>query len=485
MTWVVGSPAQQWSIQAWAEVVQQARAWLQNAGTRVLATVLDNSPAFLALDEAAVSLGVVHVPLPPFFSAAQCAHALAATQADTLVLSPAAAALMPAASQAPLALAGESVLWRSLLPSGTAQQAVLPVGTVKVTFTSGTTGQPKGVCLTATALQAVAAGVAEALAPLALQSHLSALPYAVLLENVAGACAARHAGVPVLAVPLSALGWSGSSSFDPARFHAAVEQYRPASLMLLPQMLRAWSAYLAHTGQRACASLKFVAVGGAPVGVSVLQNARALGIPVYEGYGLSEGASVQTLNLPWAHRDGSAGRPLPHAQVRVRPDGELEVAGSLYAGYLGQRGAPGDWLPTGDLGRVDEAGYVHIEGRKKHILITAFGRNVSPEWVETTLQQHPAIAQAVVFGDAQPRLSAVVWTAHHALPVADVRAAIQRAIDQANQTLPDYAQVMHWVLGDEGDRTRLFTPNGRPLRDRMLEAYGPQLRGEAVAAITL
>lgn len=462
MTAVVRSHERDWSAPAWADEVAQAQAFLQATGTRVLATVTDNSPAFLALDEAALALGIAHVPLPPFFSATQMAHALGATQADTVV----------AGEGLPLEgprnagehnVAGERLRWARR----PAQPVALPTGTVKVTFTSGTTGQPKGVCLTAPALRAVADGVAQALAPLSLGSHLSALPYAVLLENVAGAMAARRAGVPLTAVPLRELGWTGSSTFDPAQFHATVEHHRPESLMLLPQMLRAWSAYLAGTGQRASASLTFVAVGGAPVGATWLAQACSLGIPAYEGYGLSEGASVQTLNLPWAHRDGSAGRPLPHAQVRCRPDGEIEIGGSLYAGYLGHPETPGPWLATGDLGQVDADGFVHIAGRKKHLLITAFGRNVSPEWVETALQQQPGLAQAVVFGDGEPRLSAVVWAG----PQTDVQAAI----DQANQALPDYAQVVRWVRADPNDPAGLFTPNGRPVRERIWSVYGPQL----------
>jgi long-chain acyl-CoA synthetase len=116
-----------------------------------------------------------------------------------------------------------------------------------------------------------------------------------------------------------------------------VREQQAESLILLPQMLRAWCGHLAASGQRAPASLKLVAVGGAAVGAPLVQAGAVLGMPVAEGYGLSEGASVQTLNLPGADRAacGSVGRVLPHARLRVAADGEIEVAGSLFLGYLG------------------------------------------------------------------------------------------------------------------------------------------------------
>jgi long-chain acyl-CoA synthetase len=98
-------------------------------------------------------------------------------------------------------------------------------------------------------------------------------------------------------------------------------------------------------------SLKLVAVGGAAVGAPLMRGAQALGIPACEGYGLSEGASVQTLNLPGAERPGSAGRPLPHARLRVADDGEILIAGSLFSGYLGDPAPVPEWWPSGDLGR--------------------------------------------------------------------------------------------------------------------------------------
>lgn len=459
-----------WSAAELAAATEAAAGWLRDQGTRVLATLLDNGAGFVVLDDAARAAGVVHVPLPLFFDAAMLGHVLASAGVDTLVAAAPLAARWPGLPWQPLAsVAG--ALSAARLP---ALRPTLPAGTAKITYTSGSTGTPKGVCLTAAAMDAVADGLVQALAPLAIERHLAALPYAVLLENVAGLMAPRRQGSTVVCLPLAEVGLTGSSSFDPARLHAAVERHDAQSLILLPQMLRAWCGWLAAAGRRAPASLRFVAVGGAAVGAPVLQAARALGLPAYEGYGLSEGASVQTLNLPGADCAGSAGRPLPHARVRVAADGELEVGGSLFAGYVGEAAArQGDWWPTGDLGRIDDGGFVHVVGRKKNLLITGYGRNVSPEWPETALRCQPAVAQAVVLGDGEPALSAVLWPASPAVGDLDLAAAVVAA----NATLPDYARVARWTrAADAFDAASgLATANGRPRRDAILARHAEAL----------
>jgi len=461
-----------WSAVDLQRAVDDAAALLQRSGTRVLASLLDNGAPFVALDEAALQAHVVHVPLPLFFTPEQVQHALRAAGVDTLVVAAPLAGRWPGLPWAAASLAGETVGWVQL----PAAAVTLPAATAKITFTSGSTGTPKGVCLSADAMQRVARGLVEAMAPLGITRHLNALPFAVLLENIAGLMAPRLHGATVVTRPLAALGLGGASQFDAARFDAAVRTLAPHSLILLPQMLRAWCAHLQRIGQHAPASLKLVAVGGAAVGAPLVNAARSLGIPVGEGYGLSEGASVQTLNLPGRDNPtppGSAGRVLPHARLRVAPDGELLIAGSLFSGYLGDPGPVPEWWPTGDLGRIDGDGFVHVMGRKKHVLITSYGRNVSPEWVETALCSQPAVLQAVVFGDGQPALSAVLWPAS---PAAD-DATLQAAVNAANATLPDYARIASWVRGRAAfdAASGLATANGRPQRAAILQAHADAL----------
>lgn len=456
---------------SYAELHAQTEALatqLHTQHTRVLATLMDNGPAWVVADQAATQAGVVHVPLPVFFTAAQVQHALRAAGVDTVLTTPALAAQWPLPTTS-VTVAGQSLAWLRLPASPVA----LPAGTAKITFTSGTTGAPKGVCLGTAGMARVADSLVEAMAPLDIRRHLCALPFAVLLENLAGVLAPLRRGATLITLPLQQLGLVGSSSFDAALFNAAVARHRPHSVILLPQMLRAWAGYLQHTRQTAPASLKLVAVGGAAVGADLLRAARACGIPAFEGYGLSEGASVQTLNLPGADQPGSAGRALPHAQLRLASDGELEVAGSLFLGYLGDTAAPPVWWPTGDLGRIDDDGFVFVHGRKKNVLITAFGRNVSPEWVETALRNHPAVAQAVVLGDGEPELCAVLWP----MVAGTTDAALQSAVAQANAQLPDYAQVRHWVRAQAPftAESGMATANGRPQRQQVLSAHAVAL----------
>lgn len=494
---VVDTPAGPWSRARFDDAVDRVAQALAARSVRVLATVLDNGAQWLVADAAAQRARVVHVPLPMFFTAAQREHALRAAGADLVwtvaALAPAFAGRRPesfewdAGSEPATWLHDEAL--RAASPSGLQLSSGLPLpaGTAKITFTSGTTGSPKGVCLGAEAMDAVAAAIAEATDGLGIRRHLSALPYAVLLENIAGVLAPWQRDATCIALPLAEVGLQGSSRFDPAVLQAAVQRWQPDSLILLPQMLMAWSLWLAASGQRAPASLKLVAVGGASVGAPLLAQARAVGIPAYEGYGLSEGASVQTLNLPGADRPGSAGRALPHARLRIAADGEIEVAGSLFLGYLGMAPLAQAWWPSGDLGEIDADGYLHVRGRKKQVLITAYGRNVSPEWVESALlgarlQGLPPIVQAVVVGNDQPHLSAVLWPLRPELPDA----ALQAAVDQANAGLPDYAQVHRWVRAAAAfsPETGLATANGRPQR-AAIEALHREALGLAPAAASL
>lgn len=464
--------ARSWDGAMLRQEVERFAAELRAGRTRVLATLMDNSPAWVVADLAAAEADVVHLPLPLFFTPAQTAHALRLSAANTLLAAPGGSASAPSlhGPQQAITLAGQTL---SLVRLQTSPPARMPAGTAKISFTSGTTGEPKGVCLTAASMLRVANGLALAMEPLGIRRHLCALPFAVLLENIAGLLAPMSQGATCVVLSLRELGLSGSSSFDAARFQEAVARHQPNSVILLPQMLRAWTAHLMHQDARAPASLKMVAVGGAAVGAPLIAAARAVGIPAYEGYGLSEGSSVQALNLPGADRPGSAGRALPHARVRVSPDGELQIAGSIFAGYLGEEGPAPEWWPTGDLGAIDADGFVHVHGRRKNVLITAYGRNVSPEWVETTLRSEPAIAQAVVYGDGQPELCAVLWPTQPDMP----EQALAAAVAQANATLPDYACVGHWVRArapfDAG--SGLATPNGRPRRQAILQLHADAL----------
>lgn len=418
-----------------------------------VAILADNSPEWLAADLATQQLGLILVPLPLFFTAPQWAHVLKESGASA-VLAPPGAPLAAFGFGDPLDCGGPLQLYQASQPS--AQPA--PGATQKLTFTSGTTAAPKGVCLSTDQQWSLARALQQGVAPLQLERHLCLLPFAVLLENIAGPYTALLSGATTICPPLAEVGLAGASQFDPQRCLDAIARYAAHSIIVLPQMLQALLAALTPDDQRA-ASLRFIAVGGAKVPARLLAAARARGLPVFEGYGLSECCSVVALNLPGRARAGSVGQPLPHRPLRIAADGEIEVGGAL-AHYLGQEAAAG-WLATGDLGHLDQDGYLYIDGRKKDILITGFGRNVSPEWPEAALLGSGLLAQALVVGDGQPWLSALLVPAAPSISLAQ----LQQAVDLANQELPDYAQLRRWTLVPP------FTPangqataNGRPRR---------------------
>ncbi len=436
------------------EQVEARATRLDRDGVRVLASRLDNGPEWIVSDLAALRAAVVHVPIPGFFTEGQHRHVMAATGADALIASRPGGVLLERHPSRPL---------------------LMPEGTSKVTFTSGTTGAPKGVCLSAEAQLGVASALVAATSGLGIERHLCALPLPILLENVAGMLAPLLEGATVIAPPLAEVGMSGSSGFDPATLHAAVQRYHAQSVVVLPQMLRGWVDWLRRTGTSAPRSLRLVAVGGAKVGKETVLAARAAGLPAYEGYGLSEGASVQTLNLPGSDRPGSVGRALPHARLRVAGDGEIEISGTLFLGYLGaaDKPHPGAWWRSGDIGSIDPDGFVHVHGRKDAVIVTSFGRNVSPEWVESILQSQGCIAGSVVLGAGQPRLGAVLWPARSDTAEEDLAAAVARA----NRQLPDYAQVGHWTRSrhELSAAAGLATANGRPRRDRIAALYADEI----------
>ena len=443
-------------------------ATIGRQGLRAVALQLDNGPDWIVIDLACQAAGVVSVPLPTFFSSDQLRHVLDTMPLDAVftdrpdVLAPLCAGRLEGGPEFQI---GSAVLLRVDPPRS---PVALPPGTGTVTFTSGSTGRPKGVCLSHAQLLAQAEALAGAVG-LEAPRHLCALPLSTLLENVAGAYAPLLAGGEVIAPALADLGFTGSSSLDPQRFLAAVAQAQPTSLILTPQMLHLLVA-AARRGWTSAASLAFVAVGGARVPAGLVEDAHALGIPAYEGYGLSECASVVSLNTPGAARPGTCGRPLPHLRVDV-VDGEIHVAGNAMLGYAGD---PHSWsqpvVATGDLGRLDADGFLHIEGRRKNLLISSFGRNVSPEWVESELLADGVLGECVVLGDARPHCVALVTPRDPQL----CDRVIQLTIDRCNAGLPDYARVLGWrrlprpLAGD----AELLTDNGRPRRPAIEARYG-------------
>lgn len=439
------------------ELVSERSERLRTLGAKRVALALDNGLDWILWDLAVLNAGLVCIPLPSFFSAAQQEHVLTSASVDCYIGKDAdpiqALGFKPCAPDIALRQIGES--------------CALHPGTCKITYTSGTTGNPKGVCLDIAAQLAVADSLYQASLPCNIEIHLCVLPLATLLENLAGVYAPLLAGARIELLPMAQIGLLGASQFELPRFLNAINTIRPNSLILLPQLLLALVT-AAERGMPVPDSLRFIAVGGGRVSPQLLQRAEQLGLAVFEGYGLSECASVVCLNTPLAHKSGTTGIPLGHAEVRIGADHEVQVKGPHMLGYLGEPAIADEWLGTGDLGHFD-GDFLVLHGRKKNQFITAFGRNVNPEWVESELVQQLPIAQAWLYGEALPANIAVIVPRSPSIPDAE----LAEAINAVNLQLPDYAQVHHWIRSAEpfSASNQLATANGRLRRSALLSRY--------------
>ena len=160
--------------------------------------------------------------------------------------------------------------------------------------------------------------------------------------------------------------------------------------------------------------LRFALSGGAPLGERLSHFFHGAGVLVLEGYGLTETTAAATLNTPDDFRIGTVGRPLPGASVRIADDGEiLLLGGMVFDGYWRNESATaetfdGDWFATGDVGELDEHGFLRITGRKKELIVTAAGKNVAPAVLEDAARAHPLVSQIMVVGDQRPFIAALV-----------------------------------------------------------------------------
>jgi long-subunit acyl-CoA synthetase (AMP-forming) len=427
----------------------------------------DNSCDWVTVDLACQQAAICLIPIPTFFSQKQISHVFNTVAID-LVIGDSVEAFI-AASGLPIDSAsaiqyGQMQLMKIGVPKNGLS---LPEGTHKITFTSGSTGQPKGVCLSSEQQLTQACALASTVA-LQQPKHLCLLPLSTLLENIAGIYAPLIAGGQVIIPPLSELGFDGSSNLDPKLFCAAISRYQPNSIILTPQLLVLLITAVSQ-GWTPPVSLKFVAVGGGRVSAQLMAQAHQCNIPAYEGYGLSECASVVSLNIPNNNGVNTSGKPLPHLQVQIE-NSEIVIKGNAMLGYAGQ---PDSWyqesIYSGDLGSLDNAGYLIVSGRRKNLLISSFGRNINPEWVESQLLSNIAITDAVVFGDDRPYCVALLYLRDSKL----TDAAIQAFMDGVNDSLPDYARIIRWTRLPAGLNTQLglLTENGRPIRPAILTAH--------------
>jgi acyl-CoA synthetase (AMP-forming)/AMP-acid ligase II/pyrroloquinoline quinone (PQQ) biosynthesis protein C len=407
---------------------------------RPVAVQLDYSPGAAALELALLETGIPVLSLPAFFTAEQRQHALTSCGAQAVF---------------------ESCPLEAIRCSRTAP-VLLPGGTARITFTSGSTGTPKGVCLSAPHMLTVAGSVVAAIGAEHAGRHLAVLPPGILLEFVAGFLPTLLAGGTYVCPPQERIGLADPFKPDFARLLQAIKEWRITSLILVPEYLSGLVAAMEASAAR-LPLLTLVAVGGARTPPALLERARLLGLPVRQGYGLTECASVVALDDGTGDA-GSVGTALGHVRVSIAPDGEILLDGPLHLGTIGVPRPPGP-LATGDLGRIDAAGKLWMEGRKSSLFVTSFGRNISPEWIEEALLAQPEIMQAMAYGEGMAKPGAL-------LTPSSAEADLAAAVARANAMLPAYAQVIEWrEVAHFMPMNGLLTGNGRLRRDRIAATW--------------
>jgi long-chain acyl-CoA synthetase len=243
--------------------------------------------------------------------------------------------------------------------------------------------------------------------------------------------------------------------------------------------------------------LREALTAGAPIALEVLEFFYAAGVPVMEGYGMTETMAIGTINLADAFRFGTVGRAAPGVEVRIAEHAEILTRGpQVFTGYWGSEAATREvldedgWLHTGDLGSLDEDGFLSITGRIKDIIITAGGKNITPQNLENDLKQSPIISQAVMYGDRRPYLVALValdpeviipWARERGLPEdvgalaqhPEVKRLVQEALDRANTRYAQVEQIKRFTILDHDltQETGELTPTMKVKRNIVYERY--------------
>ncbi|MGW5428544.1 AMP-dependent synthetase/ligase [Streptomyces sp. NPDC004059] len=429
--------------------------------------------------------------------------------------------------------------------------ALTPDTIATICYTSGTTGRPKGCVLTHSNLHAEAANTVELLHPVfqavtgQTASTLLFLPLAHILgRTLQLACLLARietghfpsvkpdelrpalkefrptflVGVPYLFEKIHDTGRATAekigraASFDRAeriavRFgEAYLRKFLGTGKGPGPGLYAAWALYDLLVYRRIRKELggrmRYAISGGSPLDRDLNLFFHAAGIVVYEGYGLTETTAAATIVPPLSPRPGTVGLPIPGVAVRIADDGEVLIRGGVVFGsYWNNRQATDavladEWFATGDLGALDEDGYLTITGRKKDILVTSGGKNVSPAVLEDRLRSRALVGQCVVVGDNRPFVAALItldaeavahWLSVRKLPpdtplselVRDerLRAQVQKAVDYANEAVSRAESIRAFALveGEFTEENGLLTPSLKVKRRAVTEAYAERI----------
>ena len=248
-------------------------------------------------------------------------------------------------------------------------------------------------------------------------------------------------------------------------------------------------------------NIKQAVTGAAPIAPEILEFFYACGVPVMEGWGMTETSTAATANRRDAFKFGSVGKPFNGVEVKIADDGEILVRGAnIFRGYYKNPEATSEtivdgWLHTGDIGRIDEEGFLFITGRKKDIIITAGGKNITPANLENWLKQNEYISQAVVYGDRRPYLTALItldpeaigpWAQQHGIDATDpaelaaddqVRAMVQDLVTDVNTRVGPVEQLKKFKIlpHDLSQETGELTPTLKVKRNVVYDKYASEL----------
>ncbi len=250
-------------------------------------------------------------------------------------------------------------------------------------------------------------------------------------------------------------------------------------------------------------NVQYAVSGGAPLGERLGHFFRGAGITVLEGYGLSETSAAAVVNRPSRNKIGTVGLPLPGVTIRIADDGEILIKGGVvFGGYWQNASAtqetldPDGWLRTGDIGDLDDEGFLSVTGRKKELIVTAGGKNVAPAVLEDRLRAHPLVSQCMVVGDNRPFIACLItldvdalehWKRQHGRPAeatpadlasdADVLAELQTAVDDANKAVSRAESIRKFrILGsDFTEASGHLTPSLKVRRIVVTKDYAAEM----------
>ncbi|HEY7989595.1 MAG TPA: AMP-dependent synthetase/ligase, partial [Lapillicoccus sp.] len=243
--------------------------------------------------------------------------------------------------------------------------------------------------------------------------------------------------------------------------------------------------------------IQFAVSGGAPLGTRLGHFYRGIGVIVLEGYGLTETTAPSTVNVPEKVKIGTVGTPLPGVGIRIAEDGEILIQGvNVFARYRNNDAASAEalqdgWFHTGDIGELDDDGYLKITGRKKELLVTAGGKNVAPAVLEDRLRAHPLVSQCIVVGDQKPFIAALLtidaemlpaWAKNNGLPALTVEQArtndvvlaeLQKAVDDANTAVSKAESIRKFAVlpGDFTEENGYLTPSLKLKRNVVMKDF--------------